>query len=109
VIRVSRRISRTSRGLGAIGGPTFISCIIHTYRLKSAFLRQRGWITSTGETVEKVPKQILGGDAEKNDFPECATINDLIIMKGCETPKNHALTVLKGFSTVSEVLIERAS
>ena len=56
----------------------------------------------TGETVEKVPKQILGGDAEKNDFTECATINDLIIMKGRETPKNGALTILKGFSTVSE-------
>jgi hypothetical protein len=55
----------------------------------------------TGETVEKVPKQILGGDAEKNDFTECATINDLTIMKGRETPKNQGLTILKGFSTVS--------
>ena len=59
---------------------------------------------STGETVEKVRKQILGGDAEKNDFTECATINDLTIMKGRETPKNQALTILKGFSTVSEEL-----
>lgn len=33
------------------------------------------------ETVEKVPKQILGGDAEKNDLTECATINDLTIMR----------------------------
>jgi hypothetical protein len=55
----------------------------------------------TGETVEKVPKQILGGNAEKNDFTECATINDLTIMKGRKTPKNQALTILKGFSTVS--------
>jgi len=55
-----------------------------------------------GETVEKVPKQILGGDAEKNDFTECATIDDLTIMKGRETPKNQALTIQKGFSTVSE-------
>jgi hypothetical protein len=31
------------------------------------------------ETVEKVPNQIFGGDAEKNDFTECATINDLTI------------------------------
>jgi hypothetical protein len=31
-----------------------------------------------GETVEKVPKQIPGEDAEKNDLTECATINDLI-------------------------------
>jgi hypothetical protein len=56
----------------------------------------------TGETFEKVPKQILGGDAEKNDFTECATINDLTIMKGRETPKNQALIILTGFSTVSE-------
>ena len=34
------------------------------------------------ETVEKVAKQILGGDAAKNDSTECATINDLPIMKG---------------------------
>jgi hypothetical protein len=53
------------------------------------------------ETVEKVPKQTLGGDAEKNDFTESATINDLTTMKGCETPKNQVLTIVKGFSTVS--------
>jgi len=40
-------------------------------------------------------------DAEKNDFTECATINDLTMMKCRETPKNQALTILKGFSTVS--------
>jgi hypothetical protein len=62
-------------------------------------------LRTSSETVEKVPKQILGGDAEKNDFTECATINDLIIMKGRKTLKNQALTILKGFSTVSpEVL-----
>jgi hypothetical protein len=60
-------------------------------------LRQLLRSTITGETVEKVAKQILGGDAEKNDFTECATINDLTIMKGRETPKNQALTILKGF------------
>ena len=59
-------------------------------------------IILSGETVQKVPKQILGGDAEKNDLAECATINDLTIMKGRETPKNQALTILKGFSTVLE-------
>ncbi|HXX36281.1 MAG TPA: hypothetical protein VEM15_17565 [Thermodesulfobacteriota bacterium] len=59
-------------------------------------------ITLTGETVEKVPKQILGGDAEKNDLTECATIDDVIIRRGHETPPNHPLTVLEGFSTVSE-------
>ena len=56
---------------------------------------------SSSETVEKVPKQILGGNAEKNDFTECATINDLTIIRGHETPRNYLLTVLKGFSTVS--------
>jgi len=61
----------------------------------------------TGETVEKVPKPILGGDAEKNDFTECATINDLTIMKGRETPKNQPLTILKGFSTVSVEICDR--
>jgi hypothetical protein len=63
-------------------------------------------LQSTGETVEKVPKQILGGDAEKNDLTEYATINDLTIMRGHETPENHPLTIMKGFSTVSEVLNE---
>jgi len=62
-------------------------------------------ITTSGETVEKVPEQILGGDAEKNDLTECATINDLTIMKGHETPENHSLTILKGFSTVSEEVL----
>jgi len=59
-------------------------------------------LRTTRETVEKVPKRILGWDAEKNNLTECATINDLIIMKGHETPENHPLTILKGFSTVSE-------
>jgi hypothetical protein len=53
------------------------------------------------ETVEKVPKQTLGGGAEKNIFTECATISDLTVKEGRETPQNHALTILKGFSTVS--------
>ncbi len=39
------------------------------------------------ETVEKVPKQILGRESEKNDLTECATINDLTIMRSHETPK----------------------
>ena len=70
-----------------------------TYFCTLTLLRK---LTITGETVEKVPKQILGGDAEKNNLTECATINNLIIMKGHdETPKNQALTILKGFSTVS--------
>ena len=36
-------------------------------------------LTCVVEAVEKVPKQILGRDAEKNDLTECATINDLIL------------------------------
>ena len=49
------------------------------------------------ETVEKVPKQILGGDAEKNDLTECATINDLMLVKGQETRENRPLIVMRGF------------
>jgi len=63
--------------------------------------------TISGETVEKVPKRILGWDAEKNDLTECATINDLIIMRGHETPENNPLTILKAFSTVSEVILRK--
>jgi hypothetical protein len=76
--------------------------LFEDYDLKSGIAIWILNLRTTGETVEKVPKQILGGDAEKNDFTECATINDLTIMKGRETPKNQALTILKGFSTVSE-------
>jgi hypothetical protein len=42
--------------------------------------------TITGETVEKVPKRILGGNAEKNGFTECARINDLTVKKDHEDP-----------------------
>jgi len=34
------------------------------------------------EAAEKVPKQVLGCDAEKSDVIECATINDLTFGKG---------------------------
>jgi hypothetical protein len=68
-----------------------------------SYIHPRYLISS--ETVEKVPKQILGGDAEKNDLTECATINDLTIMRGHETPKNQPLTILKGFSTVSADIV----
>jgi hypothetical protein len=50
------------------------------------------------EAVEKVPKQILGRDAEKSDLIECATITDLMLGKGQETPENIILTPHKGFS-----------
>jgi hypothetical protein len=39
------------------------------------------------EPVEKVPKEIFGRDAEKNDLTECATINDLMFGKGKLTPE----------------------
>jgi hypothetical protein len=50
------------------------------------------------EAVEKVPKQILGRDAEKSDLIECATINDLMLGKGQVTPENIVLTRQKDFS-----------
>jgi hypothetical protein len=73
--------------------------------LQSSIICQIGPSWISGETVEKAPKQILGGDPEKNDFTECATIDDLTLMKGRETPPNQALTELKGFSTVSEGIL----
>jgi len=80
---------------------------IDDFHSKYCILKGNGKNMITGETVEKVPKQIIGGDAEKNDFTECATINDLTIMKGCETPQNQAVSMLVGFPTVSEVSSER--
>ena len=50
------------------------------------------------EAVEKVSKQILGRDAEKSDLTESATINDLMIGKGQETPENSVLIRQKDFS-----------
>ena len=55
-------------------------------------------LTSIVEAVEKVPKQILGRDAEKSDLIECATINDLMFGKGQVTPENVALTPQEDFS-----------
>jgi hypothetical protein len=53
----------------------------------------------TVEAVEKVPKQILGRDAEKSDLIECATINDLMFKKSQEgPPENIVVTCLKNFS-----------
>jgi hypothetical protein len=34
------------------------------------------------EAVEKVPRRVLGQDAEKNDLLKCATINDLMLGRG---------------------------
>jgi len=49
-------------------------------------------VTAIVEAVEKVPKQILGRNAEKGDLTECATINDLMLAKGQVTPENIGLT-----------------
>jgi hypothetical protein len=49
------------------------------------------------EAVEKVPKQILGQDAEKSELIECATINNLMPGKGQVTPENHPLILVRGF------------
>jgi hypothetical protein len=53
------------------------------------------------EPVEKVPKQILGPDTEKSDFTECATSNDLMVVKGRVTPEISVKTANVTFSTVS--------
>jgi hypothetical protein len=58
----------------------------------------RGFFYRLVEAVEKVPKQILGRDAETNDLTECATINDLILGRGQVTPENIVLTGQKDFS-----------
>jgi polyferredoxin len=50
------------------------------------------------EAVEKVPKQILGREAEKSDLIECATINDLMLGKGQVIPENIVLIRQKDFS-----------
>jgi hypothetical protein len=50
-----------------------------------------------GEAVEKVPKQILGRDAEKNDLPECTTINDLMFWKGQKAPEDQPAIVMRSF------------
>ena len=55
-------------------------------------------LISNVEAVEKVPKQILRRDTEKNDLIECATINDLMLGKGQVTPEDVALTRQKDFS-----------
>jgi len=49
------------------------------------------------EAVEKVPKEILGRDAEKSDLIERATINNLMLGKGQVTPENVVPTRQKDF------------
>ncbi len=50
------------------------------------------------EAVEKVPKQILGRDAEKSNLIGCARINDLMPGKGQVTRKTIVLTRQKEVS-----------
>jgi hypothetical protein len=54
-------------------------------------------VSSAVEAVRKVPKMVLGWDAEKSDVTECATINDLMLRKGQVTPENGVLTRQKDF------------
>jgi hypothetical protein len=54
-------------------------------------------VTLGVEAVEKVPKQIPGRDAEKDNLMRCATINDLMLGRDQETHKNHPLIVVKEF------------
>jgi hypothetical protein len=57
------------------------------------------------EAVEKVPKQILGQDAERSDFIECVTINDIMFGKGQVTPEIRVKTAKATFSTGSLDLV----
>jgi hypothetical protein len=61
-------------------------------------------VSRSVEAVEKVPGQILGRDAEKSNFIECATINDLMLGKGQEPPKKSFSLVKKTFPRGSLVL-----
>ncbi len=83
------------RGLScACSGRTRVSRAL----LKGAMAAPRGApLTRDVEPVEKIPKQILGRDAEKSDLLECATINDLMLAKGQVTPENIVLTCQKDF------------
>jgi hypothetical protein len=56
-------------------------------------------LISVVESVEKVPKQIFGGDPGKNGFIGCATITDLLLGKGQVTPENRPSICGEGFPT----------
>ena len=53
--------------------------------------------STAAETVEKVPQQLLGWDAEKNDLTESTTINDLIMMRGHGDPRKPPINYTEGF------------
>ncbi|TRZ48196.1 hypothetical protein D4S03_10230 [bacterium] len=67
----------------------------------SGFQQARADAQLAVEPVEKVPKHIFGGDAEKSDFIECTTINDLTFGKGQATPEISVKTAKVTFSTGS--------
>jgi len=60
-------------------------------------MTRRRTVTVSAETVEKVPKQLLGWDAEKNDLTESTTINDLIMMRGHGDPRKPPINYTEGF------------
>jgi len=51
-------------------------------------LRSANALSPGVEALEKVLKQTPGRDAEKRDLIECATVNDLMLAKGQESPEN---------------------
>ncbi len=53
------------------------------------------------EAVEKVPKEILALELEKNELAECATLNDHMVGKGQVTRKKSFSLVKRTFSIAS--------
>ena len=53
------------------------------------------------EALEKIPKEILALELEKNELTECATLNDLMLAKGQVTRKKSFSLVKRTFSTAS--------
>ena len=54
-------------------------------------------VTQGVEAVGKVPKMVLGRDAEKSEVIKCPTINDLMFRKGQVIPANYPLIPVRGF------------
>jgi hypothetical protein len=53
-------------------------------------------VSRTVEGEEKVPKRILGRNADKSDLIECATTNDPMLEKDQVTPENYYLIPVRG-------------
>jgi len=58
------------------------------------------------EAVEKVPGQVFGRDAEKNDLTECATFNNFMLGK-VQVPTVIVLTGQKDFSYMLVICMKR--